>query len=601
MTHHRDLLEDETLVIDGRTYFTDYGYNNDAALLYQLSPGGRSVNVAPNGLGQPTRARIAGFDHASGGTYHPSGGLLTLDYANGQSLTNEYFPRQLLKSTRVQKAGAYAVWFAYGHDDNGRITSITDGAVAGQNRTFGYDDVGRLTSATGPWGTGSFTYDSLGNIREKVLGARTVSLQYDPTSAFGGAGRLTSVKDTGGDNVWRAFTYDAKGNTTWHGLGLRTLAYDAAEQPTSITGNGVTGAFVYDGNLKRVKQVVNGETIYSVYGQSGALLYRDNATTGETTDYVRMGGRTVARLKTTGGATTTSYLHQNHLGSPVAATDTGGTVLWREHWTPFGEKLVDPAGNQNDEGFTGHIDDAATGLTYMQARYMDPVIGRFLSNDPVGFSPDQPQMFNRYSYTLNDPVNAFDPDGERTFWVQLDVWWGEIPTKAPHGHARPGFKDNMLMGREFTGGLYISIPTAKGQRWDVGGFRSHGKTRGVGGGVGADAGSQEGDDRDLAGKSVAYNGDLVVGGSVIRDGEGNTIGGTLGTGPGLGASRAEITTSTFGLRDAASAIGALFSDERATVSQNKDGTVSATISRTGSRLTRELTCASGSDGEVSCN
>ena len=114
------------------------------------------MNVAPNGLGQPVRARIAGFDHVSGGTYHASGGLLTLDYANGQSLTNDYYPRQLLKSTKVQKAGAYAVWFAYSHDANGRITSINDGAVAGQNRTFAYDGQlgwapfdGRLVTATG--------------------------------------------------------------------------------------------------------------------------------------------------------------------------------------------------------------------------------------------------------------------------------------------------------------------------------------------------------------------------------------------------------------------------------------------------------------------
>ncbi len=42
---------------------------------------------------------------------------------------------------------------------------------------------------------------------------------------------------------------------------------------------------------------------------------------------------------------------------------------------------------------------------------MDPVIGRFLSNDAVGFSEGAPQMFNRYSYTLNDPVNEIDPDG----------------------------------------------------------------------------------------------------------------------------------------------------------------------------------------------
>ena len=56
--------------------------------------------------------------------------------------------------------------------------------------------------------------------------------------------------------------------------------------------------------------------------------------------------------------------------------------------------------------------DTASGLTYMQARYYHPVTGRFLSNDPVGFADTgNPQMFNRYAYTWNDPVNAVDPDG----------------------------------------------------------------------------------------------------------------------------------------------------------------------------------------------
>ncbi len=47
----------------------------------------------------------------------------------------------------------------------------------------------------------------------------------------------------------------------------------------------------------------------------------------------------------------------------------------------------------------------------MQARYYDPLIGRFLSIDPVGFSPDMPFMFGRYTYVGNDPVNGIDPDG----------------------------------------------------------------------------------------------------------------------------------------------------------------------------------------------
>ena len=173
-------------------------------------------------------------------------------------------------------------------------------------------------------------------------------------------------------------------------------------------GGAASGAYVYDGNLKRVKQVVDGETIYSVYSQSGAILYRDNATTGVATDYIRAAGKTISRLK----GSVTVFPHQDHLGSPIAETGLSGAVNWREAYSAYGEKRLDPAGNRDDEGFTGHIDDAATGLTYMQARYYDPVIGRFLSNDPVVFSVDRPQYFNRYSYCMNDPVNCIDPDGE---------------------------------------------------------------------------------------------------------------------------------------------------------------------------------------------
>jgi len=47
----------------------------------------------------------------------------------------------------------------------------------------------------------------------------------------------------------------------------------------------------------------------------------------------------------------------------------------------------------------------------MQARYYDPALGRFLSIDPVGFTPEMPFMFGRYTYVGNDPVNLTDPTG----------------------------------------------------------------------------------------------------------------------------------------------------------------------------------------------
>ena len=88
------------------------------------------------------------------------------------------------------------------------------------------------------------------------------------------------------------------------------------------------------------------------------------------------------------------------------ATNSNRAVLRREQYAPFGEKLEDPAGNQDDRGYIGHVQDAATGLTYMQARYYDPTIGRFLSVGPVGFASGGVGYLNRYAYVGNDPINA---------------------------------------------------------------------------------------------------------------------------------------------------------------------------------------------------
>ena len=159
-----------------------------------------------------------------------------------------------------------------------------------------------------------------------------------------------------------------------------------------------------------MKSTIDGDIACTIYGADGSIQHRHQwpSSGGEhRTDYIRAAGLTIARVRD--GVVT--YPHHDHLGSPVAATDASGAVSWREDRTPFGEQRQSPAGNADDIGFTGHIDDAATGLTYMQARYYDPVIGRFLSADPVGFAHGGPTYFNRYAYVGNDPINATDPTG----------------------------------------------------------------------------------------------------------------------------------------------------------------------------------------------
>ncbi|HSX63689.1 MAG TPA: RHS repeat-associated core domain-containing protein [Pseudoxanthomonas sp.] len=79
--------------------------------------------------------------------------------------------------------------------------------------------------------------------------------------------------------------------------------------------------------------------------------------------------------------TTVEYIHTDALGSVVAVTNEAGQVIERFDYEPYGAIIGKP--DYGGVGFTGHVQDAATGLTYMQQRYYDPVCGCFLSVDPV--------------------------------------------------------------------------------------------------------------------------------------------------------------------------------------------------------------------------
>ncbi|MCP4234632.1 MAG: hypothetical protein GY770_13780, partial [Aestuariibacter sp.] len=93
-------------------------------------------------------------------------------------------------------------------------------------------------------------------------------------------------------------------------------------------------------------------------------------------------------------AQSTTFYHNDMLGSPVATTDENGNICWREDYQPYGAKLENNDGyepstagcglDDNQRGYTGHVHDKDIGLTYMQARYYDPVVGRFMGIDPVG-------------------------------------------------------------------------------------------------------------------------------------------------------------------------------------------------------------------------
>ena len=108
-----------------------------------------------------------------------------------------------------------------------------------------------------------------------------------------------------------------------------------------------------------------------------------------------------------------TYYHNDALGSPVAATDSAGTVLWSETYEPYGSRITQDAASEDEEQwFTGKQEESVLGLQYYGARWYDPSIGRFISMDPEGFNEGNFQSFNRYAYANNNPYRYVDPNGE---------------------------------------------------------------------------------------------------------------------------------------------------------------------------------------------
>lgn len=129
--------------------------------------------------------------------------------------------------------------------------------------------------------------------------------------------------------------------------------------------------------------------------------------------------------------TTVEYVHTDALGSVVAISNSQGQVTQRREYEPYGaQQSPTPT---NGPGYTGHVYDAATGLVYMQQRYYDPMVGRFLSMDPVAVDLKGAGNFNRYWYANNNPYRFADPDGRETGEAYKAIYRadGGVPNKLP--------------------------------------------------------------------------------------------------------------------------------------------------------------------------
>ncbi len=323
----------------------------------------------------------------------------------------------------------------YKYDSVGNITQIFDigGYDSAKVIDFLYDDLYRLTTASTTVATTSndyirnYAYDALGNITNKSdLGA--YSYTGNTGVSYANPHAVTDINGT-------TYSYDKNGNllsdSTWtHGWNYNnTLA--------SSTNGVITVDYGYDHNKQRV----------SYDNGTKSLVYPNkyfNQSTGTTTRHIYAGDMLVATIETTGIATTTNYIHTDHLGGTHVVTDSSGDMVQLLDYYPFGEARINETSSFDEQRkFTGHEYDNDTDLTYANARYYDQGVGRFDSQDPVylligaeSFNDrfrnnwrfddknedasqlvvlqylQNPQYLNSYSYALNNPLKFIDPNGE---------------------------------------------------------------------------------------------------------------------------------------------------------------------------------------------
>ncbi len=393
-----------------------YGYDANGNRSTQTYPTGLTISYAPNALGQATQARDqSGYYYASGASYYPNGAVKQFTYGNGIVHTMTQNARQL--PARSTDSGS-VVDFVYTYDQNGNTVRINDWARDGVNsgdalhiRYMTYDGLDRLTNA-GSCSFGGdcwhrFTYDALDNLTSwKLAGVKDyASYVYDAQN------RLGNIKNSAGATIV-GLSYDLQGNL--QNKNGQSYVFDYGNRLRVVTGK---EHYRYDAHGRRIMawDPITTQNILSQYSQSGQILYQEDYRKTIASENIYLAGSVIAiRDRSFSSASPEiKFQHTDALGSPVAVTNQAGAATERNSYEPYGAVIGKPS--YQGIGYTGHVQDAATGLTYMQQRYYDPVLGIFLSVDPVTAYEQSISQFHRYRYANNNPYKFTDPDGRQSF------------------------------------------------------------------------------------------------------------------------------------------------------------------------------------------
>ena len=332
----------------------------------------------------------------AGYTYDDNGNITKKDYGNSGSVTKTY-------------------------DTKDRITSTS---YNGKTFNYTYDINSQLTAVSGNNYSASYAYDSRGNITNKNVNGTSTTFTYSNSDW---KDELTAVNGT-------PLTYNENGNVLTYGD--KSFIWNTGRNLASIVDGDNEYSYTYDENGIRTSKTVNGITT-SYNTKDGVILYQ---TDGTDTLYFQYDTSGVPLGFIWNG---TQYFYiTNQMGDVISITDVQGNELAQYSYDEWGNTLStsdNDIANINPLRYRGYYYDNETSYYYLQSRYYDPCICRFINADDTEIAKtwkNDKFSNNLYLYCNNDPINYSDYTGyysARNAQTYADKWWS--------GH-NPNYKSN---------------------------------------------------------------------------------------------------------------------------------------------------------------
>ena len=309
--------------------------------------------------------------------------------------------------------------FTYTYDANGNILTISDGT---NTTNYTYDKANQLlrednqaASYTHIW-----TYDDAGNILKREEYAYTTGVPSGDATTINYAYSNANWGDLLTSYNSQTITHDTIGNPLSDGR--RTYTWEHGRQLATLTQDGVTWDFTYNADGLRTKRT-NGSTTYN-YVYNGSSLSQMSIVTGS-------GGNTATLnfVYDANGAPmaviyngTTYYYATNLQGDVIAILDSTGAAVVEYTYDAWGKLLDTTTDSTNSVAaalsvhnplrYRGYVYDCETQLYYLQSRYYDPELGRFINADALAATGQGILGNNMFAYCNNNPVVESDPTGE---------------------------------------------------------------------------------------------------------------------------------------------------------------------------------------------